>query len=135
MKHLPIPSAGMQTHSEQLRALIQHRMIDCDGWISFEEFMQMALYSPGLGYYSAGLQKFAEQEKGGDFITAPEMSPLFANTIARQAEQIVAFGRDNHLDFNILELGAGTGKLAKDLLLELATLKQLPKQYFILEVS
>jgi SAM-dependent MidA family methyltransferase len=135
MKHLPIPSAGMQTHSEQLRALIQHRMIDCDGWISFEEFMQMALYSPGLGYYSAGLQKFAEQEKGGDFITAPEMSPLFANTIARQAEQIVAFGRENHLDFNVLELGAGTGKLAKDLLLELATLKQLPKQYFILEVS
>jgi SAM-dependent MidA family methyltransferase len=136
MKHLPIPSAVMQTHSEQLRALIQHRIMDCDGWISFAEFMHMSLYSPGLGYYSAGLQKFADHEKGaGDFITAPEISPLFAKTIARQVAQIIAFGRDNHLNFNLLELGAGTGKLAKDLLLELAALEQLPKQYFILEVS
>ena len=127
MRNLPIPSAAQQVHSQQLRDLIAQKIAAAGGWISFAEFMHMALYTPGLGYYSGGAQKFGQ---GGDFVTAPEISPLFAQTIARQAAQILAASQGD-----ILELGAGTGKLVADLLLELAELEQLPKQYFILEVS
>ena len=127
MSALPIPSAEQQAHSQQLRDLIAQKIVEAGGWISFAEFMHMALYTPRLGYYSGGAQKFG---KGGDFVTAPEISSVFAQTIARQAAQILAVS-----DGYILELGAGTGKLAADLLLELVELKQKPKQYFILEVS
>ena len=126
MGNLPIPSAESQAHSQQLCEVIA-LAIAKSGWISFADFMRMALYMPGLGYYSGGAQKFGQ---GGDFVTAPEISPLFAQTIARQAAPILAAS-----DGSILELGAGTGKLAADLLLELVELKQLPSQYFILEVS
>ena len=126
MGNLPIPSAAQQAHSQQLREIIAQRIAK-SGWMSFADFMRMALYTPGLGYYSGGAQKFGQD---GDFVTAPEISSLFAQTIARQAAPILAVS-----DGSILELGAGTGKLAADLLLELAELKQLPKQYFILEVS
>ena len=126
MGNLPIPSAAQQVHSQQLCEIIA-LVIAKSGWISFADFMHMALYTPGLGYYSGGAQKFGLE---GDFVTAPEISPLFAQTIARQAAPILAVS-----DGDILELGAGTGKLAADLLLELAELKQLPNQYFILEVS
>ncbi len=91
----------------------------------------MALYTSALGYYSGGTQKFG---LAGDFVTAPEISPLFAQTIAcqyvqLQAAPMLASGAD------ILELGAGTGKLAADLLLELQDLGVFPEHYFILEVS
>jgi len=131
MSALPIPSLESKTHSQKLCELIKQRIVEAGGWISFAEFMQMALYTPYLGYYSGGLQKFADIKKGaGDFVTAPEISPIFAQTIALQAAQVLTI---SHGD--ILELGAGTGKLAADLMLELSQLKQLPKQYFILEVS
>jgi SAM-dependent MidA family methyltransferase len=131
MHSLPIPSAELQAQSQQLADLIQQKIKQAGGWISFADFMHMALYTPSLGYYAGGARKFGQ---GGDFVTAPEISPLFAQTIARQfaqleAAQTLACGTD------ILELGAGTGKLAADLLLELNDLKQLPKQYLILEVS
>lgn len=125
--NLAIPSPQAQALSQQLSYLIQQKIKSAGGWISFADFMHMALYTPGLGYYSGGAQKFG---MAGDFVTAPEISPLFAKTLALQAAQILAPTQGN-----ILELGAGTGKLAADLLLELQRLKQLPEQYFILEVS
>lgn len=127
MQNLPIPTAEAQAQSAQLAALIQQKIKDNNGWIDFTTFMQMALYTPGLGYYSGGAKKFGLQ---GDFVTAPEISPLFAKTIALQAAQVLGSRAGN-----ILELGAGTGKLAVDLLLELQELEQLPTQYLILEVS
>lgn len=126
MHNLPIPSAEALAQSAQLSALIQQKIAQAGGWINFAELMHMALYTPGLGYYAGGAKKFG---LGGDFVTAPEISDLFAKTLARQAAQILAAEGD------ILELGAGTGKLAADLLLELQVLNALPKQYFILEVS
>ena len=136
MASLPIPSPEAQAQSAQLATLIRAKIAQAGGWISFAEFMHMALYTPGLGYYAGGAKKFGQ---GGDFVTAPEISPLFAQTLARQYAQLEASWvldcRADVLGFNILELGAGTGKLAADLLLELNDLNQLPKQYFILEVS
>jgi SAM-dependent MidA family methyltransferase len=127
MASLPIPSPHAQALSQQLAHLIQQKIKNAGGWINFVDFMHMALYTPSLGYYSGGAKKFG---MGGDFVTAPEISPLFAKTLALQAAQILVCS-----DGDILELGAGTGKLAADLLLELQVLNQLPKQYFILEVS
>lgn len=127
MSSLPIPNAEALAHSQRLTALIQDRIRQQQGWISFADFMQMALYEPQLGYYSGGAKKFG---MGGDFVTAPEISPLFAQTLARQVSQVLA---ETHGD--ILELGAGTGRLAVDMLLALQGLDQLPEQYFILEVS
>ncbi len=89
--------------------------------------MELALYAPGLGYYSAGAKKIG---KDGDFITAPEISPLYGQSIAQCAAEVIA-----QTGGDILEFGAGSGKLAFDLLIELQQLNRLPKNYFILEVS
>jgi len=89
--------------------------------------MEHALYAPGLGYYTAGAHKFGA---AGDFITAPELSPLFGRTLARQVVEIMAQSAPH-----ILELGAGSGKLAADMLAELERLGSLPDSYMILEVS
>jgi len=98
------------------------------GWVSFERFMDRALYAPGLGYYSAGARKLGP---GGDFTTAPEISPLFGACLARQcAEVLCAFARGV-----ILEIGAGSGRLAVDILSRLESLGQLPARYWILEIS
>jgi len=126
-KNLPIPSYEAQVQSQTLCRIIQQAISQNEGWISFAYFMQMALYTPNLGYYSGGVKKFGA---GGDFVTAPEISPLFAQTLALQAAQVQA-----ETQGDILELGAGTGKLAADLLLELARLNKLPNQYVIMEVS
>jgi len=127
MSSLPIPNAEAQAHSQQLAALIQTKISQNAGWLPFADFMHMALYTPGLGYYSGGAKKFG---LGGDFVTAPEISPLFAQTLANQVAQVLADTQGS-----ILELGAGTGKLAADLLMALQALNQLPAQYCILEVS
>ena len=127
MASLPIPSPQSQAHSQQLCAFISQSIAQQGGWISFAEFMHMALYTPRLGYYSSSAQKFGI---AGDFVTAPEISPLFAQTLANQAAQVLVATQGN-----ILELGAGTGKLAANLLLQLHTLNALPNQYLILEVS
>jgi SAM-dependent MidA family methyltransferase len=124
---LPTPSADSQAISQQLTQLIQQEIKQAGGWIPFAVFMQMALYTPGLGYYSGGNQKFGQ---AGDFVTAPEISPLFSKTIALQAVQILNASADS-----MLELGAGTGKFAIELLLELDQLNRLPEHYLILEVS
>jgi SAM-dependent MidA family methyltransferase len=98
------------------------------GWLSFERFMDIALYAPGLGYYSAGAHKLGA---GGDFTTAPEISHLFGACVARQcAEVLGALGGGD-----ILEIGAGSGRLAADILLRLESLGALPDRYRILDLS
>jgi SAM-dependent MidA family methyltransferase len=127
MTPLPTPSLEAQKHSQQLIELIQQNIEQAGGWIDFAQYMQSALYATGLGYYSAGSQKFGA---GGDFVTAPEISPLFAQTLANQIAQVLQITGGN-----ILELGAGTGRLAADVLLALAELETVPNKYYILEVS
>lgn len=89
--------------------------------------MELALYAPGLGYYSAGSRKFGA---GGDFVTAPELSSLFGRCLGRQAGDLLDQGLSD-----VLEVGAGSGALAADVLRELAACDRLPERYFILEVS
>lgn len=115
-------------HSERLVARIRDAIDAGNGWISFERFMEMALYEPGLGYYSAGSTKLGP---AGDFVTAPEISPLFSRCLAAQCVEV--FDRLGGGD--ILELGAGSGVMAADVLAELALQDRLPQRYFILEVS
>lgn len=125
----PVPTAVMQAQSEQLnQLLIKEIAHELTGSISFSRFMELALYEPQLGYYTAALDKFG---KTGDFITAPEISPLFAQCLARQCQQVFA----NLGSADILEIGAGTGQLAVDLLLCLEKENCLPTQYKILEIS
>lgn len=117
-----------KAHSEKLTAKIHQEIVKSGGSISFAQFMELALYAPGLGYYTAGKHKLGA---GGDFLTAPEISPLFAKSIARQCQQIAG-----ELSFyDILEFGAGSGVFAKDILLALDEAEALPEHYFILEVS
>jgi len=125
---LPIPSPEAQSHSEKLSAYIKNLIDRHGGSIGFDEYMNLALYQPGLGYYSSGNQKFGSR---GDFITAPQISPLFSKCLASQCLQIM----DDFKEATILELGAGTGVMAKDLLLGLGEHNSLPKKYYILEVS
>lgn len=127
MPPLPAPDPAALRHSEAASARIAHSIEQAGGWIPFSRFMELALYAPGLGYYSAGLNKFGA---AGDFVTAPEMSALFGRTLARQAAQILAA-----CGGAILEAGAGSGRLAFDLLTELAQSGQPLPRYFILEVS
>jgi len=98
------------------------------GPIPFAEFMRLALYAPGLGYYSAGLQKFGKQ---GDFITAPEISPLFSQCIAKQCQQVLTLIGDG----DIVEFGAGSGSMAAEILQSLQKNHTLPKHYYIIELS
>jgi SAM-dependent MidA family methyltransferase len=127
MSSLPLPSAEALKHSQQLCQLIRKDIDLQGGWIPFSRFMELALYAPGAGYYSAGASKFGS---AGDFTTAPELSPLFGRTLARQLVEIMQLSTAH-----ILELGAGSGKLAVDILRELEHLQQLPETYSILEVS
>lgn len=125
---LPEPSAEARAHSARLVACVLAEIERNDGRIPFSTFMNMALYQPGLGYYSADLAKFGE---AGDFITAPEISSLFGQCLARQvAPLLAALGRAE-----VLEFGAGSGKLAADLLAELAARDVLPARYCIVELS
>lgn len=126
---LPEPSHPALDHSRALKRLIQAEIDAAGGWISFAHYMQLALYASGMGYYSGGAAKFG---KAGDFVTAPEISSLFGKALARQAAQVLSLVDE---EADILEFGAGTAKLALDLLLELEKLGSLPARYFILEVS
>ena len=124
---LPPLSAEERRHSEAVLARIRTELAAAGGWISFERFMELALYAPGLGYYSAGSVKIGP---GGDFVTAPEASRLFGCCLARQCAEVLRVSGGQ-----ILELGAGTGALAAVILPELAALGVLPERYAILEVS
>ena len=124
---LPPPDEDALAHSQCLVEHIREEIAQ-RGPIPFSRFMELALYTPGLGYYSAGARKFGAE---GDFVTAPELSPLFSRCLARQcAEVLEALGGGD-----ILEFGAGSGVMAADILLELERLGRLPGRYLILEVS
>ena len=124
---LPVPPTEALHISASLLQRIAAEIRNHDGWISFGRYMEMVLYEPGLGYYSAGSHKLGDD---GDFTTAPEISPLFGRCLARQIVELQAQGlRD------LYELGAGSGALAETLLRELAAQKCLPAHYRILEVS
>ncbi len=123
---LPEPPEELKRVSEKLAAVMREK-IRQEGPISFSDYMEMALYEPGLGYYSAGLQKFGE---GGDFVTAPQLGDIFARCLATQIEQIsTAIGC-----YEIIEAGAGTGVLAAELLKTLQD-SHPPARYRILERS
>ncbi len=125
---LPAPTADEQAHSAQLAQLIREEIARAGGAIDFAHFMALALYAPGLGYYSAGKTKFGA---AGDFVTAPEISPLFARCLAVQCAQVLhTLGGGD-----LLEVGAGSGRLALDLLTALDAQHALPNTYFILELS
>jgi len=124
---LPTPSAEAVAHSERLARHIRDEIVAAGGWIGFSRYMELALYAPGLGYYMAGARKLG---RDGDFVTAPEISSLFGETLARQLAQVLDVGSKQ-----VLEIGAGSGALAASLLAELERLGCLPERYLILELS
>ena len=125
---LPQPDPDARQHCERLEALIHGEIAAAGGSLPFARFMELALYAPGLGYYSAGAHKLGV---AGDFITAPELSPLFGQCLARQCREVLQCCEGG----DILEFGAGSGALAAELLLTLETLACLPQTYFILDLS
>lgn len=124
---LPPPDPEAAAHSARLTERIRTEMQSAGGELSFARFMELALYAPGLGYYAAGARKFGAD---GDFVTAPEVSPLFGRCMARQCAQVFPASAAQ-----ILELGAGSGALAWSVLHELRALDRLPERYAILEPS
>lgn len=125
--NMPAPDANAAASSARLKARIEETIEQAGGWIPFSRYMALALYAPGLGYYSGGARKFGG---AGDFVTAPELSPLFAQALAAQVEQFMASSAPR-----IVEAGAGSGALAVGLLLELERRGALPERYEILELS
>ncbi|HSD40903.1 MAG TPA: SAM-dependent methyltransferase [Burkholderiales bacterium] len=127
MSDLPRPSPAAAAHSERVVASIRAEIECAGGWIGFARYMELALYAPALGYYMAGARKLGAD---GDFVTAPELAPLYGHTLARQVAQgLAAVGGE------VLEIGAGSGALAASLLEELGRLERLPEKYLILELS
>jgi SAM-dependent MidA family methyltransferase len=124
---LPQPASEATALSEALARLVAGEIEAAGGAIPFSRYMELCLYAPGLGYYSAGQRKFGA---GGDFVTAPEVSSLFGRSLARCCAQVL-----QQTGGDILEFGAGSGRLAVDLLGELDLLGCLPQRYFILERS
>ena len=127
LAHLAAPPVAAREVSARLIELIRTEIRRNGGWIGFARYMKLALYAPGLGYYSGGARKLGA---AGDFVTAPESSALFGRTLARQIAQLIGAGFDH-----VLEFGAGSGALAADLLLELDALGAAPQRYSILEPS
>lgn len=124
---LPLPGADAAAASAALTQIIAAEIAANSGWMSFARYMELALYAPGLGYYSGGSRKFGAE---GDFLTAPELTPLFGQTLARQVAQVMAASVPR-----VIEAGAGSGRLAADLLLALEALGCTPEYYGILELS
>ncbi|NVD72117.1 SAM-dependent methyltransferase [Duganella sp. BJB1802] len=124
---LPVPTSDALAASHALQHLIAAEIARNDGAISFARYMELALYAPDLGYYSGGSAKLG---KDGDFTTAPELTPLFGAAVAQAAAAIIAQSAPR-----ILEFGAGTGKLAFDILTEMALAGVAIERYFIVELS
>jgi SAM-dependent MidA family methyltransferase len=123
---LPPPGPEQLETCQRLSSQIGREIEACGGWIPFDRYMELALYAPGLGYYSGGSAKFGAE---GDFITAPQISPLFGRVLARQFAEVL-----RQTGGGILELGAGTGLLARQVLGELHALG-IEAPYSILELS
>jgi SAM-dependent MidA family methyltransferase len=125
----PVLAPAEQGHSARVLDALRQEIAGRGGWIPFSDYQQRVLYAAGLGYYSAGAVKFGS---GGDFVTAPEISPLFGRAAARWLAPLLA---DCGPEAGILELGAGSGALALQLLAELAAMGRAPASYSIVEVS
>lgn len=126
---LPEPDKASAEHSHSLVVQIKQIITEKDGAIPFSEFMNMALYTPAMGYYAAGQRRFGAE---GDFVTAPELGDVFGRCLARQVAQVFS-AIDGESD--VLEFGAGSGSLAVSLIKELEYLGALPERYLILETS
>lgn len=126
---LPVPEPAALAQSAELAARLRAEIADAGGWVPFSRYMERVLYTPGLGYYSGGARKFGRRgDDGSDFITAPELSPFFARTLARPvAEMLAASGTRR-----VLEFGAGTGRIAAGLL---DALGDACDEYWIVELS
>ncbi|MDR2710103.1 MAG: SAM-dependent methyltransferase, partial [Burkholderiales bacterium] len=124
---LPEPDAAARAHSEKVAAHVRELIDAGGGWLSLHDYIQAVLYAPALGYYMAGTQKFGD---GGDFVTAPELTPLYAQTWATPISAAMQRGAPS-----ILELGGGSGIFAARLLRQLHAMKCLPERYAILELS
>lgn len=124
---LPSPSDEALAHSGRLAERIRQEIAAAGGWLPFARYMALALYAPGLGYYAAGARKFGA---AGDFVTAPELTPLFGAALATQVAQVMAASAPR-----VLEVGAGSGRLAADLLRTLEERGCLPESYAILDLS
>ena len=129
---LPPLSVEEQQHSAAVASRLQEAIVAAGGGLSFERFMELALYAPGLGYYSAGSTKFGA---AGDFVTAPEISDTFSRCVAAQCAEVLARSGTAGAGTEIMELGAGTGRMAAVILQALAAAGVLPDRYAILEVS
>ncbi len=127
VNQLPLPDKAAAEHSQRVKQCVLDK-IAAAGSLSFTDYMQTVLYEPGLGYYSAGSTKLGAE---GDFITAPEISALFSQTLAQAI--LPALAAIEHTC--ILEVGAGSGKMAADMLTHLYSLNSLPERYCILELS
>jgi SAM-dependent MidA family methyltransferase len=130
--NLPAPDPAQQQHSSRVAGAVRAALAAAGGWLPFDEYLRIVMYAPGLGYYSAGTAKFGA---AGDFITAPELSSLFSYCVARQCAPLLTTQAAGSARATVLELGAGSGRLAADVLTRLESLGSLPQQYLILEVS
>lgn len=125
---LPTPDADALAHGERVRALLVDAIESGGGFLPFSRWMDLALYAPGMGYYAAGAAKLGA---AGDFVTAPELSPLFARSLATDVAAILAATRSRE----IVEWGAGSGRLAADLLAALDAAGIEVARYAIVETS
>ena len=124
---LPTPDPTAHAHHLRVVADLHARIASAGGWLPFSAYMDAVLYAPGLGYYTAGATKLGA---AGDFVTAPEMTPFFGRTLARAIAPAL-----RETSGAVLEIGAGSGRLAVDILGALETLDTLPERYCILDVS
>jgi SAM-dependent MidA family methyltransferase len=125
---VPALTGDERAHSARVLAHVRRVIAKSGGWIPFADYMNAVLYAPGLGYYAAGAHKLGPR---GDFVTAPELTPLFGKAVARQLREV--FGQIERAE--LIELGPGSGRLCADILSELAEYDALPARYWLLEVS
>ena len=125
---LPEPDADARAHGARVRAAVIAAIDAAGGFLALDRYIDLVLYAPGLGYYVAGARKLGP---GGDFVTAPELTPLFGRALARQVGEVLAGSGGNE----VVELGGGSGALAADLLDALAAQERPPEVYTIVEVS
>lgn len=127
---MPSPGPAAIEHSNRLAAVVAADIERAGGWIPFDQYLQRVLYEPRLGYYASATRKIGDAASGGDFVTAPEISPLFAQALAEQLAQLF-----HHVPARIVEFGAGSGVLARDLSAALAQRGVALESYSIIEVS
>ncbi|MGH6610825.1 MAG: SAM-dependent methyltransferase, partial [Burkholderiaceae bacterium] len=127
---LPQLNAAQIEHSRRVTSHVAAEIERAGGWIPFDRYMELVLYAPGLGYYAAGARKLGDSSVGGDFVTAPEMSPIFADALAAQLQQLF-----EQVPSCIVEFGAGSGALARDLIAALEERSVALESYSIIEVS